>query len=264
MSLPTGMPFAEMYERFLVDSLFRPFAAQLLDCVQPAANDSLLDVACGTGIVARLARKRVGAILQIVGVDSAAGMLQVARSIDRTIEWREGNAMKLPVPDNEQFSIVTCHQGLQFFPKKSAALGEMRRVLQPGADVVIATWRPLAEIPFFREVDEVAQKELGPFTDSRHSFGDSDEIEAQFVRAGFHAPDIKTFARDVNLTDGPVFARLNTLAIAGMSPKAKTMNDQERSDTIDRVTEKTLHVIARYSKGETFSFSLATNIAVAH
>ena len=68
MALPSNLTFAEMYERFLVDPLFRPFAEQLLERVRPTANDSVLDIACGTGIVARLARKKLGAAPKVVGI----------------------------------------------------------------------------------------------------------------------------------------------------------------------------------------------------
>ncbi len=265
MSLPSSMTFAEAYERLLVDSLFRPFADELLNRVEPKRNGNLLDVACGTGIVARLARRRLDPAAQIVGVDSAPGMLDVARRIDPTIDWRDGNAMKLPVGENEQFSIVTCHQGVQFFPDKPAALREMRRVLRPEGRLGLATWRPLADIPFFRELDDLAQKELGPFTDSRHSFGDAKVIKDLLVSAGFGEVTVQTFSHDVHVTgDSPAFARLNAMAVAGMSPDTKGMDDQQKNAIVSRLVEKSLDILARYSKGGTLIFSLATNIAVAH
>jgi len=103
MALPSNLTFAEMYERFLVEPLFRPFAEQLLERARPTASDSVLDVACGTGIVARLARKKMGASAKVVGVDVSGPMLAVARGIDATIDWREGNATALPVIADEQF-----------------------------------------------------------------------------------------------------------------------------------------------------------------
>jgi SAM-dependent methyltransferase len=108
------------YERYLVEPLFRPFAEAVLTRLHLTPDDSLLDVACGTGIVARCARRTLGPQARIVGVDAAPAMLSVARHADSTIEWREGNAMKLPVQTDERFSLVVCHQGLQFFPDKLA------------------------------------------------------------------------------------------------------------------------------------------------
>src|SRR5262245_55858244 len=108
--------FTEIYERVLVGPLFRPFAEQLVARVAPTPGDSVLDVACGTGIAARVARERLGAEARIVGVDVAPAMLAVARTADPTIDWREGDAAALPV--SEQFTVLTCHQGLQFMPDK--------------------------------------------------------------------------------------------------------------------------------------------------
>ena len=103
----------------------------------PIRGDSLIDVACGTGIAARIGRERLGPEARIVGVDVAPAMLAVARTVDPTIDWREGNAVSLPVRATEHFTVLTCHQGLQFMPDKLAAIREMRRVDSHRADA----WR---------------------------------------------------------------------------------------------------------------------------
>jgi len=88
--------FTEIYERVLVGPLFRPFGEQLIARVSPVRGDSVIDVACGTGIVARAARERLGPDARIVGVDVAPAMLAVARAADQTIDWRQENATSLP------------------------------------------------------------------------------------------------------------------------------------------------------------------------
>jgi SAM-dependent methyltransferase len=110
MSIFNQMSLPEVYDRFLVEPLFRPFAEEVLNRLHPKPDDSL-DVACRTGIVARCARRRLGPQARIVGVDAAPPMLAVARQADSTIDWRDGNAMALPVLAQEQFSLVACHQG---------------------------------------------------------------------------------------------------------------------------------------------------------
>src|SRR4051812_23445119 len=94
-SLFTGLSFPEIYERILVAPIFRPFAEDLIRTLHPTAADSLIDVACGTGIVARVARETMGAAARIVGVDQAPPMLAVAKRADTTIDWRDGNATSL-------------------------------------------------------------------------------------------------------------------------------------------------------------------------
>jgi ubiquinone/menaquinone biosynthesis C-methylase UbiE len=263
MALPSNLTFAEMYERFLVEPLFRPFAEQLLERARPTANDNVLDIACGTGIVARLARKNLGAWAKVVGVDVSGPMLAVARGIDATIDWREGNATALPVTADEQFSIVTCHQGLQFVPDKTGAVRDMRRVLRAGGHVAIGTWLSIEEIPFVRDLDRIARQELGPFTDSRHSFGDGEALAAVLVDNGFHSVQVETVSHDVRMTDGAFFARMNAMALVGMSLKGKALDDPGRAQLAGEIATASLDVVKRYTKDGTLTFALVTNIATA-
>ncbi|TIT58203.1 MAG: methyltransferase domain-containing protein, partial [Mesorhizobium sp.] len=87
----------QMYERWLVGPLFRPWAEMALDELELSSGDRLLDIACGTGIVARVARERLGEAGYIVGVDISPDMLAVARAVESAIDWRQGNAGELPL-----------------------------------------------------------------------------------------------------------------------------------------------------------------------
>jgi ubiquinone/menaquinone biosynthesis C-methylase UbiE len=263
MSIFTQLSLPEAYERFLVEPLFRPFAEELLKRLHPTPIDSLLDVACGTGIVARLARARLGPQARIVGVDAALPMLALARQADSTIEWREGNAMALPVQADERFSLVSCHQGLQFFPDKLAAVREMRRVLAHGGRVAIATWLSLAGIPFAGDLHQVAERHLGPMIDARHSFGDAAAFPPLLIEGGFSDVHVETIINTVRGIDGQIYAQLNAMALVGMSPKAKTLSDSQRAELIDRVATDSLATVAKYTSDGAFQFSLATNLVTA-
>ncbi len=262
-ALFTTMTFPEIYERLLVGPLFRPFAEDLIARLNPGAQDRVLDVACGTGIVARVARERIGPAARIVGVDASAPMLAVARSADASIDWREGNAVALPVSDEERFSLLTCHQGLQFFPDKMAAVREMRRVLLPGARLAIGTWRPLAEAALFRELHPIAERQLGPVVDARHSFGDADAITRLLTDAGFVNVQVETISHRIRMSDGMVFARLNATALASMSEQAKTMTDAERQRVLERIVSDSAATVAQYSEGGALVFELPSNLATA-
>jgi ubiquinone/menaquinone biosynthesis C-methylase UbiE len=257
------MTFPEIYERLLVQPLFRPFAEELIGRLEPAAGDSLLDVACGTGIAARIGREKLGRGARIVGVDAAPPMLGVARSVDETIDWREGNAVSLPVREGEQFSLVACHQGLQFFPDKRKAILEMRRVVAPGGRVAIACWLSLSELPAARELNDVAERHVGPISDSRHSFGDRNALEVLLVDAGFKDARVDTMSHDVRLGDGALYARLNAMAVIGMTAKGKTLNDTERAELAGRIAADSQEVIARFTGNGAFVFPLTSNIATA-
>jgi SAM-dependent methyltransferase len=125
----------EVYERELVPAVFGVWAPIVVDLAQPRPGERVLDVACGTGVVARIAAARVGPTGSVLGVDLNPGMLSVARSIvstdvrsDGPLHWQEASADKLPFPDGS-FDVVYCQLGLQFFADRAAALREMRRVL---------------------------------------------------------------------------------------------------------------------------------------
>ena len=127
-----GDSAAELYQRYLVPAIASLWAADLIDRAAPRPGERVLDVACGTGVVTRLAAERMGSG-RVVGLDINAGMLAVARSLSPgagpSIEWYEGSAITLPLPD-ASFDLCLCQLGLQFFPDRPAAIREMFRILQ--------------------------------------------------------------------------------------------------------------------------------------
>jgi ubiquinone/menaquinone biosynthesis C-methylase UbiE len=255
--------FTEIYERVLVGPLFRPFAEQLIARIAPNRGHSLIDVASGTGIVARIARERLGPDARIVGVDLAPAMLAVARAVDATIDWRAGNALALPVRAAEQFDVLTCHQGLQFMPDKPGAVREMRRVLAPGGRVAIATWCSLHDLPGMLELNAVAERHVGPIVDSRHSFGDAAALNSLLIDAGFSDVNVATHSHDVQFADGTLFARLNAMAVIGMSDNGKALSEAERGELAGRIADESQHVISRATKDGMFVLPLTANIATA-
>lgn len=253
--------FPEMYERWLVGSLFRPFAEALLDHVDPGGGERVLDIACGTGIVARLAKERLGDGARVVGVDVSAPMLEVARAIAPAIEWREGNAIALPVDNDERFDVVLCHQGLQFFRDKPAAAREMRRVLAPGGLVAVAAWRSLEESPLFLDLHRIAERRLGAISDDRYGFGDAKELEKLLAGAGFRSVEIEVVSRTIR--SDVILLRLNTMALVGMSKAAAEMSEAERGGVVDQIVNESEDAIARYRDGDALTFELSSNMATA-
>lgn len=191
-------------------------------------------------------------------------MLAVARTVDPTIDWREGNAMSMPVSAAERFTVVTCHQGLQFMPDKAAVLREMRRVLEPGGRVAIGTWASLEDLPGMAALNAVAERHTGPIVDSRHSFGDPASLTTLLVDGGFDDVSVATVTHDVQFADGALFARLNAMAVIGMSDKGKSMSDAERAELTGRIAADSEDVIAKATKRGVFALPLSTIIATAH
>jgi len=184
------------YERYLVPAFFDDCAAQLLGLAPAAPGHRVLDVACGTGIVARRASAQVGGEGTVVGVDVNEGMIEVARAVAApgTISWDTADAAALPFPD-ASFDVVYCQQGLQFVTDRPRALREIRRVLGHGGRAAFAIWRGLEHNPAFAAFvetlqrhagDEAAAMMRGPFT-----LPDRSEIRELVLGAGFEAVRIR-------------------------------------------------------------------------
>jgi ubiquinone/menaquinone biosynthesis C-methylase UbiE len=187
---------AELFEQYAVPMLARPIAELTFEHVSLRESEQILDVACGTGIVTRVAVERFTNIGGIVGVDLNPSMLEVARAntpeTDIPITWREGDVCALPFPD-DSFDVALCQQGLQFVPDKLAALREVRRVLVSGgrlAFTVFSTVSPLVDVmadALRRHVSaEAATSCLSPFV-----FRDVATIRKLVSDADFHAIDMQ-------------------------------------------------------------------------
>jgi ubiquinone/menaquinone biosynthesis C-methylase UbiE len=254
--------FASLYERFLVGPLFQPWARQLVERAAPANGERVLDVACGTGIVARTARARLGPAALIVGVDVSPPMLAIAREVAPDIQWRLGDATNLPLAVGERFDVAFCQQGLQFIPDRPAAVREFRRALARGGRLVVATWRPDVEIPIFPQLRAVAERHVGPIADQRHAFADAAALTSLLSDAGFTDVQVQTLADTTRFDDGPLFARLNTMALMGMSPAAKAMAEPARAELVTTIVEECVQqVLPRYADGTGIAFANCANVA---
>jgi SAM-dependent methyltransferase len=195
---------AEAYERYLVPAIFAGWAADLVDLAAPRTGERVLDVACGSGIVARTAAPRVGPSGTVVGIDINPGMLDVAReaaaAVTPAIAWQEGKAEALPF-DDDSFDVVICQQGLQFSLEQRQAVEEMRRVLAPRGRLVVAAWAGAEQHAGWRAFDLTLGRHLGTeLTEdlqSVHALGDIDRLRDLFNGAGFAEHRIRLAARNV-------------------------------------------------------------------
>jgi ubiquinone/menaquinone biosynthesis C-methylase UbiE len=183
---------AEAYERYLVPLLFAPGAEYLIELAEPGMGERVLDVACGTGIVARRAAEWVGTDGRVVGLDMNEGMLGVARKassdVRPAIEWQQGDAADMPFPD-QAFDVVFCQPGLQFFPDRPAALGEMHRVLVPNGRLALSVLRSTEHNPGYRLLAEALERHVGQdagaMMRSPFSSLSADELRDLITGAGF-------------------------------------------------------------------------------
>jgi ubiquinone/menaquinone biosynthesis C-methylase UbiE len=228
----------------IIAPLFTPWAHDLLDRVATAPGDTALDVAAGPGTVTRILAERVGPTGRVVGLDLSPAMLEIARAkpVDAQsalIEWLEGPAAPLPLPDSSM-DLVVCQQGLQFFPDKVAALAEMRRVLRPGRRAGVAVWARVEEQIFGYVHDavasvvsaEVAERYLGPFSLSG-------EAAAAHARdAGFTDVEVARVTLPAVLPGGAQDL-VDTLPASGIAADIAALDDATRAELLADVARRT-------------------------
>ncbi len=224
---------AETYEREMVPVVFAPWVPLLLELAAPRPGERVLDLACGTGIVARQTAKREGAGARIVGLDLSPGMLAVARDAAKregaSIEWIEGRAEELPFPDNA-FDIVICQQGLQFVPERPRAAAEMYRVLADGGRVVVATWRGPDHHPYFVALNDAVVRHLGiPAMAAPFSLGNEAELRGLLEGAGFKDVAIQAHTKEASFPDSQGYIAMQVDVIAAAIPSAQHLDAAARA-----------------------------------
>jgi SAM-dependent methyltransferase len=139
---------AEAYEAVLVPAVFRPWAELMVREAGVIEGARALDVACGTGIVARCAARLSGARGRSTGIDIDPAMIEVARATSvregQHVEYHCAPATDLPF-EPAAFDAAFCQQGLQYFPDKQQALAELRRVLRPNGILAVTTWTEMED-----------------------------------------------------------------------------------------------------------------------
>lgn len=151
---------AEVYEEFFVPALFQPWTEQVAEAAGVQPDQRVLDVACGTGALARAIASQIGSNGVVVGLDINEGMLAVARRKAPQIDWRHGVAEDLPF-EGDRFDAVVSQFGLMFFDDKVTAIKEMVRVLKPGGMLAIAVWDSLQNTPGYAAMVDLLQRLFG-------------------------------------------------------------------------------------------------------
>lgn len=186
---------AEAYEARFVPALFAGWAADLLDAVRPAPGQRVLDVACGTGVVARGAAARVGATGRVTGLDLNEAMLTVARRTAPDLDWRQGDVADLPFP-GDTFDLVLCQAALMFFPDPARALREMARVTRTGGTVAVHVPGRLSASDAYVRLTRIAARHAGPsaveLLSTYFALGDPQALRALLESAGLRVSAFTT------------------------------------------------------------------------
>ncbi len=248
---------ADVFERVLVPAIFAPYAGDLIERARPIGpSDRILDLGCGTGIVARMLRERLGAAAQITGVDVSAPMIAKAREVAPELDWREGNAMQLPFADRS-FDLVLCQQMLQFVPDPQVALSEIRRILVPGGRLIASTWKARGEQPLFEALGVVAERHLGACNDKRWSL-DGDRLGELVRAAGFTGVALTTHSLVDRYAEFPIRGSVmaSNFDLAALAP-------DELERRLQAVEAESRGVLAGFATAAGFEAPSITNIVVA-
>lgn len=259
---------AEAYEQYLGPAIAEPFSRVLLDRAAPRQDQRILDLASGTGIVARRVAPMVGIEGRVVALDISPAMLDVARALPTpagaAIEWLQGDAIALDLPD-KAFDLVLCQQGLQFFSDRKAALREMRRVLAIDGRAVLSVWRGLEHHPLyeglFRGVSRRFALEVSDL-DVSFSLGRSEDLQALLIDAGFPHREIEECSLDVRFPVPSRFVQITVLGAATSIPAFTRLGQSARLEVIDTISRELAPLIERYSRDDTLEFRMSTHLVV--
>lgn len=254
---------AELYERYVARYILGPWAPLLVDAARLAAGERVLDVACGTGVVARLAAKHVGPAGHVVGIDLNPGMIAVARSLPAAIgapvEWLERSALDLRLED-ASFDVILCQQGLQFFPDKAVALREMRRVLHRGGRLALSVWNSVG--PYNSAVGEalarfICDETAVRFCASRQA-PTQGELQRLATEAGFSAAEVRVSRIDVRLPRLDEFT-LDHLAATPVAPVIAAAGPEARK----KIGASVMKELQRYADGDGVIYPEETHVLTA-
>jgi SAM-dependent methyltransferase len=181
----------KLYETHLVPLIFEPYATDLANRLASRTLSRVLEIAAGTGVVTRALAHVLPEHAAIVATDLNQAMLDQAAIVGtrRPVEWRQADAMQLPFADGT-FDAVACQFGAMFFPEKSKAFSEVRRVLRPGGVFIFNVWDHIKENEFADTVT-AALESLFPSDPPRflartpHGYCDHPTIERDLAEGGY-------------------------------------------------------------------------------
>lgn len=254
---------AQVYEQRSVPHIFVPWSKDLLARATPRPGERVLDIACGTGIIARPVVPLVGPTGTVVGADISPAMLAVAQEIAPQVDWHEASADALPFPD-ASFDLAFCKQGFQFFPDRPAAAREMHRVLGPGGRLALSVWRGLEHNPVQQILNDVGSRHLGaPLFGPAFSMGDPSTLHAPLGAAGFQDVRVEPVTLSVRFPSPDQFLKLTILSAAAVVPALAQLSDAERTALVSAIEADAAPGLAPYRDGDALVWPMAAHVALA-
>jgi ubiquinone/menaquinone biosynthesis C-methylase UbiE len=256
---------ATNYDTLLVPIIFKPWAEHFLDTRSDWEGKTVLDMACGTGIVSSLLPDKVGAQGTIYSVDINADMLAVAKQrcegSPTPIHFIESGADAIEFSD-DSIDVIVCQQGFQFFPDKPAAAAQMHRVLRPGGGVMISTWRNIEECDAFNVIvqalESIGEPETGDLMRIPFDFMPPDTLEEAFTSAGFDDVAVETVSRPMTMNGG-IEQAIQAVYGTPIAPKLNGLSEEKQTALNEKLGELYAQLA---SEGNTYG-KLRTNLLTA-
>jgi SAM-dependent methyltransferase len=255
---------ARLYEQHLVPAITALWAADLVARAGVRRGDRVLDVACGTGVVTRAAAEHVGAEGTVTGLDINPAMLAVAQSRSADVQFVRGSALALPF-DDAAFDVVLCQLGLQFFPNRAAALGEMRRVLVDGGRLGVSVYGPIEHNPGTLALAQALDHHLGTGASQTKRAEHVLAYPALVVKlagdAGFGQITMTTETKLVRFASAPEWVNVQLTA----TPLASLLAEQlARPGTTERITSSVVEAMQRYEVPGGLEFPVEAHVLLAY
>jgi ubiquinone/menaquinone biosynthesis C-methylase UbiE len=255
---------AQLYERYAVPNIVGPWAPQLIEAAHIQPGERVLDLACGTGVVARLAAAKTGTVGHVTGFDLNADMLAVARSLPpppgAAIQWVQGSAVAMDLA-GASFDVIVCQQGFQFFPDQPAALREMRRVLVPGGRVCISVWKSAG--PYNIAVGDALEQHVDAATANRYRASrvvpQADVLHTLLADAGFREVQVRASEMTTRFPPIEVFVLHHLAALPVAEAVAALSGDQCAA-----LARQVGIALKPYADGDGAFLPDETHIAIAH
>jgi SAM-dependent methyltransferase len=256
--LQSQIDAATSYEEFFLPALFRQWTPHVLDVAQVRSRQRVLDVACGTGILARAALARVTPGGSVTGIDPNPGMLAVAARLEPAITWQQGVAESLPFPD-ASFDVVVSQFGLMFFTDRLQAVREMQRVLTPHGRIAVAVWDSLEHSPGYAAevalVERIAGEHAANPLRAPFVLGDKDELTALFKNAGVNNESVVTHQGTAR------FPSIRSMLEADIFGWLPLMGVTLRDDVTNRIFEEAEEELSSFlARDGTVEFDLPAHI----
>lgn len=249
---------AEAYEERFVPALFQHWVEPVLQAAAPKPGDRVLDVACGTGVVARAAADLVAPEGRVTGVDLNHAMLTVAQRVSPEIDWRQGDVAALPFGE-DAFDVATCQAAIFFFADPTGALQEMARVTRPGGRVVVQAFSSLLAQPAYRPWVEVVARYAGPdaaqLLGTYWAHGDTEIMRGRCTDAGLHVTAVHEHTRPA------YFPNIQTMVLTEVN--ATPLRDRLDQADLDRILAESHEVLGQFVQDSRLVIPLAGYVLAA-